>query len=343
MIQALVALLKPPPARFAFSRLGEADWHGLLRLAGESWLLGALDWRCGVHDLRARLPEAVRDYIDGAAILVRDRTARQCAEIAWLAREFHGAGLRAVFLKGSVAQVTALYPDPGARICADIDLLLTRDNAEAAFHHLRRLGYTPQIDEPVAPGPLIGDHPLLRHLYRLIHPDRSFGVELHFSLDEGALKTVLPPDEVLAAAETLMIDGTPITIPRHDHRIIHCVLHMLGNYAAGERIALRQLLELGELVARPGAQPDWTAISARFDRANGRLGLEFCLLTAHHLVGLSPPPIGYSLSPLCRAIVLRLRDGQLTKKIKRVLQARRPSVELIEGLRKIIRSAAKKT
>ncbi len=257
------------------------EWRRLLRLAGACWLDVALAWRSRVHGLTAVLPEPVREYLEGAEELGRLRAEDQMRQAGQVIAILNDAGLHPLVLKGTAAHLTGLYP-PGARLCCDIDLLLPAEEMDVAASVLRRHGYGE------GPGPAAPEKPEAKHAPRLFHPEGMFGVELHRHLTE-TLRTVLPAEEALAAACSLPRGGPHALVLRSDHRVIHCVAHLVEDYWRGRQLSLRQFVELRELVLQAAAPLDWPAIAARF--APARTSFHACLLLAERLVGLAPPPL----------------------------------------------------
>ncbi len=264
------------------------EWRRLLRLAGACWLDVALAWRFREHGLTAALPAVVREYLEGAEELGRLRAEEQMRQAGRIIAALNEAGLRPLVLKGTAAHLTGLYP-PGARLCCDIDLLLPAGATEAAVDILRCHGYGE------AAGSAAPVKPEAKHAPRLFHPDGMFGVELHRHLTQG-LRAVLPADEALAAARPLPAGGPDALVLRSDHRIIHCIGHMIEDYWRGRQLSLRQFVELRELVHQAAAPLDWPDIAARF--ASARTSFQACLLLAERLVGLVPPPL--PLDPAAR-------------------------------------------
>ncbi|WP_029010582.1 nucleotidyltransferase family protein [Azospirillum halopraeferens] len=296
----LLALLGPPPAPPALAAAGTPEWAAVLRLADASWLSGAMAWRVRTHGLTPRLPPAVRDYVDGAAELARQRAAAQVRQARRLTAHLNAAGLVPVFLKGTAALLDDLYPDPGVRLSSDIDLLLPADQVARALEVLRAAGYGGR--GPRAP---IMD-PDGKHAPSLFHPAEPFAVEVHRHVLPEPLRRGLPADDALAAAVPLAGPGEARVLSP-EHRIVHCVLHMIEDHRSGRRIALRQLLELRELAARGGAEEmDRHRLARRFAAAGAGDAAAAILLLAASLVAMPLPPQRFRPAARLRARLLHL-------------------------------------
>jgi len=281
----------------ALAEGSEQDWWALLRIAGAFWLTGALAWRFREHGLTANLPAAVRDYADGAAELATLRALEQCRQVRRVALRLNDAGITPVVLKGTAAHLTRLYPDPGIRLCSDIDLLVPPAQLPEAVSVLRRAGYSEMETEPEGL-----DASRMKHHPRLSHPEESFGVDLHqYAVDIG-FRSVLNTEAILADAAILPGERNAMLLPSLDHRISHCILHLMADYRAGRHVALRQLLELRQLALHGGAAPDWPRIAGSFRQAGHRAAFEHALILAKQFVALPLPPIDLGLEARLLAV-----------------------------------------
>ena len=281
--QLLFALLRPQRGTEPWHALSFDSWMALLRLAGQTWLIGALQWRLRALGLTEAAPPEILDYIGAAAQLARARAQDQVRQALEIARVLNSAGLEPVFLKGAAAQLTGLYPDPGARLSGDIDLLVAPSQLALATATLAAHGYAEASGKVTE-----GDSGQGKHAPRLFRADQRFGVEIHRAIISGRQAGTLTALEILASAEAIECDGVCCRAPRVDHRIMHCIIHLMGDYRLGAPVSVRQLLELRLLVEQAGPNLDWRAINQRFARSRRSADLGFCLLQAQRLVGLSP-------------------------------------------------------
>ncbi|MDR3515920.1 MAG: nucleotidyltransferase family protein [Azospirillaceae bacterium] len=289
-------MVGPQAAAVPVAATSFETWCRFLELAGEAWLTTALDWRFRELGIAEAVPEDARTYAEGAAELGRIRTRRQCRQIRDLAALLNQTGLRPILLKGSAAHVTGLYPDPGARVCSDIDILLPAAEISTAVALLGQNGYAPG---PGVHGQGVADP---RHAPRLFHPAALFGVEIHHDLADRSHRAVLPAAEAIRGAMPLEIDGVSVSVLRLDHRVVHCLLHLLEDNFYNGTIALRQLLELRQL-ARGLSDPAWIGIAQRFHDAGAEADLEYGLLLASRLAGMPLPALRYRPQARLRAAI----------------------------------------
>lgn len=297
-MRRLLALLSPPPAGTALDAAAgwrEEEWTDLLRLANRLWLGGALEERLRAHGLAAAPPPAVRDHAEGVAELTRQRAAAQTRQALRLAARLNAEGMEPVFLKGTAALLDGLHPDPAARLCSDIDLLLPAGAVPGAVAALRAQGYTHDPRGPAA------ERPHDKHAPRLFHPREPFGVEIHRHLADAMLRPALAADEALAAAVPLAGGGVRMRVLRPDHRVRHCALHLIGDQRAGRPVALRQLVELDALLRRH--PPDWAGLAGAVARVRHGTRLEALLLLCAALLSTPLPPLcgGFAARALAEA------------------------------------------
>ncbi|MBB6249657.1 nucleotidyltransferase family protein [Nitrospirillum iridis] len=265
----------PPP-----DALAGWDWPAILRVASDLRLASTLHWRLADHGWLPLMPDAVRDWTEGAAELGRMRAEAQREEALVLTRLMAAAGIKTVLLKGTAALFDGLYPDPGARYSGDIDVLVPADRLDAAQALLRAQGFAP-IQAPYAMTARA------KHLPRLAHPDRRFGIELHQNVVEPAFQLALPPTAMLERAIPAQ-DSAAVWLPSPEDRLAHCLAHLMDDRRQSPVPLLRQMLELRLLAER--TPPDWATITARFAAAGVRGELMDTLATAEALVGLAWPP-----------------------------------------------------
>lgn len=252
-----------------------------MQVAADFRLASAVHWRLDEHGLLPRVPEAVRDWAEGAAELGRLRVEAQRAEAMALARLMEAGGIRAVLLKGTAAVFDQLYPDPGARYSGDIDVLVPADRLDQARALLQAEGFAP-IQGPYAMTAWA------KHLPRLAHPARRFGVELHQNLVETAFQPALPSPAILARARAMPVgDGLEVWLPAPEDRLVHCLAHLMDDRRQSPSPLPRQMLELRLLAER--SPPNWPAVAARFRSAGIHAELLDTLATAEALVGLAWP------------------------------------------------------
>src|SRR5205814_10594214 len=105
-----------------------------------------------------------------------------------LAGALNRAGIVPLFLKGSLYLVDGTFPDIGARVMSDLDLLVRSEEVGRAIQSLEALGWVANPKEAYL-------HP---HEIPLARRGAVHVVELHTSVGDRPLPAVLPTDEVWA-------------------------------------------------------------------------------------------------------------------------------------------------
>lgn len=274
---------------------GEGPAAGALR---EGWrsvhgraMAAALAWEGGVQWLARRLgslglaeapPAELRASLRAAATAERAANLQVDEEAEEVVRYLLGRGIPCVLIKGTARRAAAgLYPCADARATVDVDMLLTGEGVEAAWHDLRARGWPLATDASATPAghyhppPLRGPH--------------GVTVELHRST-----AAALPPDEAWrranSGADVVDWHGLRVRVPPATELLWHGLAHALD---AGPRaFRLRYFLD-GAAILAAGAALDWEELAARVSaraEVDPRLARAW-LGAAARLAGRPLPPL----------------------------------------------------
>lgn len=188
------------------------------------------------HDI----PADVRTTLAAAARDCATTDLVHAAETARLQREFDGAGLPALFLKGATTGVLA-YGALGVKQSWDIDLLTTEPNMMDAMELLQRRGY--RLVSPAGLSPAA-----LARFARFYHEaqlrdDRGITVELHWRL---FTKPVMPGVSALSETQVVRLGDCDVRTLRDDLLIVFLIGH--GQEHGWSR--LKWLADLNAMLAR---------------------------------------------------------------------------------------------
>lgn len=216
---------RPGPLRAALAEVARAPdtdpdalwelglWHGVLPLLARRLAAGPPDVReAAPGELVGRLGQWRRD--------IALRNLQQIALLGRLSGALGDEGIRAVVLKGPVLAST-VYPDPGLREFADLDLLVSEEDRDRAVRLLRARGFSAPGDggpDPADPPP--GSYAL--QLYR----ERDGGaVDLHWDL--APAHRPLAPDTagIRARARRLEVHGHALRVPRPEDHLLLLAVH----------------------------------------------------------------------------------------------------------------------
>ncbi len=270
----------PTAAWAARFRQPDFPWERFVALASHFKLTPVLHWRLGERGLAGSVPAEVLAYFEAAGSLMRDRNRRELQQLGRVARSLNRCGVRPVLLKGAASLVAGTYPESAGRFLSDIDLLVPQGAIEECVTVLEAAGYRA---DPATVGRFRQRRACFHHYPRLFHPQEPAGIELHIALGRG--ETLPRAAEVLSDAVAQSWRGAELSLPAPRHRLLHCALHGLRDYRAGQPIALRQLLEFC-LIRQAWPEP-WRPSCRRQAQALRRYGA-----FAQLLLGFADPQAG---------------------------------------------------
>jgi hypothetical protein len=279
----LAAAVRPMAAGSGHSRDEDlpSDWRAFLDLAGRHLVTPAVAWT-----LRNRrdLPEWVAEYLESVLCLSRQRAERTLGEIEFAVGRLNAKGIRPVILKGGAALVEELYPDAGARLLMDIDLLVPEPQVPRAVAALAAAGFAAHA--PQRRWVTIETHDLPTQ----IHASWPVGIEIHRRLLPRIYPGLVEPEAVIASAEPVCFRGTEALLPHPSDRIAHHVAHshVMNGEAATGIPQMRLLLELALIIRRHADGADWAEIDRRFSAQGRRAALTGALSLCGTLLGQWP-------------------------------------------------------
>lgn len=262
-----------------------------LRLLTQRYGTGtALAWITG----QRMVTNASRSFADLALIYGRAKAARQLDTLEALVRALNDAGIVPLLLKGAAAQVAGLYPDPGFRLMADIDLLVPVEQIDAAIAAAQSRGFAPMASPEGASS----------HAYSLYNTQSSMLLEIHWRIARVHARDTFPAHIELASARPVDFRATRVLSPdwtRHAAlTILHAVAWHRSRYMA--LVPIKALLDIAALKAS-GVAVSWPGVVALLDEADERDSLVHFELLFHTLFG--SPLTGIAIPPWRRAWILR--------------------------------------
>jgi len=235
---------------------GANDWKALAASASSHLVTPAL--AIGLRESEG-VPEAFAEYLAAILELNGIRNALILDELHFAANRLNAAGMVPMILKSGASLVANLYPDPGARVLVDIDLLLPPDQLPEAVRILEESGFDAMEQKVWRP---MKSH----HLPPLYHADWPAAIELHEHPVSERIRALVPTQDYYARGSSAEFRGTKLLLPDPTDRVIHHVAHaqlLDGAYRRGFP-ELRQMLELAILQVRCGSRIDWPEVRRRF-------------------------------------------------------------------------------
>lgn len=190
------------------------------------------------------------------------------------------AGIPAVLLKGAALRLTG-YHDPAERPFGDIDVLVARDDLDAAVRSLTSLGYSGQSES-------LSQLYLEHHHHLILNKPPGFKVEMHWALLPVRYPLKLDPTAFLReTVELASASRHGIRAPRPELMLLHvAVQNVEDNFAK-----LRRLVDI-DRITRSAAEFDWDYLA----RETRRLRLESVTALSLRLTQLllgTPLPAGF--------------------------------------------------
>jgi hypothetical protein len=274
--------LQPKAGGFkaAIRRREVQDWMAPLRLANNHFLATSVFASLAQAHRLAALPCEVGDYL---SLLHRNNTARNEAlrsQALQMLAALQAADVPAMILKGGLSLFLDHYPDRGARMFRDLDVLVPPYAMARAITVLEGLGYNAETRyQPV------------QHAYaEFVRENDPGAVDLHVELIDAHY--ILSHHEIWERAEIHDVDGVRFHVPsptdRILHNFLHAEIHHLGNYYRGT-LKLQQIYDFTLLARRSASKIDWSLIEDRMRQHHLETALQSHTLAASTLFGLVWP------------------------------------------------------
>ncbi len=238
------------------------------------------------------LPSEVSGFLSAVTALNLKRNEWISSEVESAVALLNQIGIEPVLLKGTAYLALGLFSSPGERYLIDVDLLVSKEQVDAAATHLIRNRF--ERDDSDRFGRFRHHHPPLRRPGRI-------SVEIHHTLGMGSSGSILPAQDVLAKATPRSFGTARARVPCPEHLVTHLILHSQLLHSYNERIwpPLRAIYDLSKLQNRFADSIDWTSISRRFRRSGHYGTLALHLLEVADALALQPP-MGIELRGITR-------------------------------------------
>jgi hypothetical protein len=271
---------------------GSVDWESIVQIANEQLVSPAL-WVSLMHlGLHEDLPDELKYYLSGLHNLNLQRNGLIKQQAEEIITSLNRVGIEPILLKGAALLFTNAFSDLGARIQADLDIMVLATDVEESRKTLSLLGY--RVHEPDAPV-----FEWLQHLPAMIRDGEPAAIELHRQLFSRKYCDIM----VLTAADcfneatvikTMSLSFKVLSLP---HFIIHNIVHseVQDRLFYKGIISLRRLLDFAVISYSHPHAIDWKSIEGKLKEHGFRhiyrsyLHMAFTLLNASvpHAFGLT--------------------------------------------------------
>lgn len=298
----LTAVLRAPESAVSLS----ASELGLtLRLARRVRLLGHIGSRLQGRQLLDALPEAAREQLTSALVVVQARsrvTQWELNRLAWAFRD--RPQMRAVVLKGC-AYLLAKLPNAVGRVFADVDLLFDERELDDAERLLVERGWRGTKLEPYD-----------QHYYRawthelppLVHPEREVEADLHHNILPRTAR--LKPSGARLLANARPIEGGPFLRLADCDLVLHAMTHLM--FDSDMTDCLRDLVDI-DVLLRHFSSDDarfWETLWSRAIELDLARPAFYSLRYAHDLLStpVPEPVLRRSQDGAPPGVIVRLMD-----------------------------------
>jgi hypothetical protein len=232
-------------------------WEDLLAEADRQHAAPLLYVRLKGHGLLDLLPAGLAAYLARRTAANRARNRKLQQELAAVLDRLAAHDIPVLLLKGAATLADKLYADSGARLIADLDLLIPRNRVAQARALLLETGYEEDAEAPRRDGSLALDAAHC-HLAALRHPDKQTVIDLHSKVAYGQSGRVIALVEAWQAPGTGAIDSRPVHYLNPTLRLLNNALHATLRHLEFlyGRLALSDLAEFAALWHRYGEEID---------------------------------------------------------------------------------------
>ncbi len=264
--------------------------RSLIRQGGVNW--GQLLYRANTHlctplwyvrlredALLSELPEELQEYLFHLHQANIERNLEMKAGLEELLGAMQGEGIEAVLLKGGATFCDDLYADPGARVMADLDILVQAQAVERSRQIMVDLGYL-EVENPGREPEGLATDERHHHINCHVKPGTPVAVEIHYKVAYSQAGRVCPVDIVWPRRRGTHLGAIATNVLCPHDRLLHNAVHALvseGDYIRSQ-VSLRQLAEFAALVERYGDEIDWD--SWQRDGQRQRVGTELSVYRA---------------------------------------------------------------
>ena len=206
------------------------------------------------------------------------------SELRQVLQALQQSGIPAIVLKGA-ALTAEVYGDIGLRPMRDLDLLVTQEDANAAYSVVREVGYEPKEST---------ERQLWRrfhhqHLSQLFSQGKPSIVELHTHIVEPANALRFDIAGFWERAREADVGGTDALTLSPEDLLTHLSVHFFWDRGASCYAALGQLCDVAQVVRRFGDLIDWDLLCREVTPSPLR-GPVFCGLYFAQLLLDAPVP-----------------------------------------------------
>lgn len=236
----------------------------------------------GKNHLNTNIPSVKNalDVLAGHSAEMAIINLRYFAEFQQFLFQLRRIGIEPILLKG-VYLAHNVYPSPGLREMADLDLLFRKEDLEPASRILFNLGYqsSRKIDFEKDPS-------TSHHLPPLYKPDIC-RMELHWNIIRPQNPRYTDPEGFWERSEPLQILGFSVRTLSAEDLLLHLCLHL--SYQHHFSFGLRPLVDIALTTKKFKNSIDWEKLIYFAQRYRWERGVSLSLYMAKKMIGADVP------------------------------------------------------
>ncbi len=201
------------------------DWATLLRHAQGLGVAPFLYWNLKHGSVAGEVPSETINSLRNSYFWSAARNRDLQLRLADVLISFNRLGIAVIVLKGAALAFT-IYPNPGLRPMADLDLLIRKDDIACALEILQELGYAPsKISNPAV---WYEEHQH-QHCTPYVSNDGQTTIELHHDLLPANKYVHVPIEQLWRHARPIAIDSAQSLGLSLEDLLLHLCLHVSFN------------------------------------------------------------------------------------------------------------------
>src|SRR5262245_4259142 len=199
---------------------GKPDWNYLLRTASDHGLVPLLHKHLN-RQVRDLVPPAVQARMKQESVENSQTVLRLTGRLLEIHKTFEENGISVASFKGALLSQLA-YGEIGLRQAGDIDILVARDQVEAARGALTSIGY--QMSRALTAAQF-SSHARFHCEMTFTRDDQQTIVDLHWGLAPRSFVFKLEAHEVLLRRETVSLAGTQVDTFAAEDLVLYLAMH----------------------------------------------------------------------------------------------------------------------
>ena len=282
VLSYLVSILRQEKPIF-LPRISDEEWSDLLSCLSHHGIVPLLYFKVAQFPTELRPSEKIVVQMRKVFLLSHARYARMACQFQEILGAFNEEGIDVLVIRGP-ALASTVYPDPGTRPWADIDLLVKPDQYLKARRVLNQLGYLSQIRRFEMLNELFNAEPFFNPKYGT----KRFEIDLHWSMFHyHGIKRNNEVGEFFSRAKTVITPELTFKTLDPVDALICYTFHLILHHAKDVRLIwINDIASIARNLTEPG---QWENLQKRASTFKLRLAMEKSLKFAQIWNGLEIP------------------------------------------------------